>query len=118
MNGNLTFQISAAILQEFAKAVIAYQKKLNCSTALPPKPLKLDQEMENRRKIIVRSFSIAKDIYTTGRGMNPSKESELEAGAEFLEVLLRGNITKAFDSLPRSVKNMMQSLFVCSPTQY
>ncbi|KAL6324860.1 hypothetical protein AAG906_018387 [Vitis piasezkii] len=71
--------------QEFAKAVIAYQKKLNCSTALPPKPLKLDQEMENRRKIIVRSFSIAKDIYTTGRGMNPSKESELEAGAEFLE---------------------------------
>ena len=76
-----------AILQEFVKAVIAYQKKVNGSTALPPKPLQLDKEMEKRRKIIVRSFSIAKDMYTTGRGMNSSKESELKAGAEFLEVL-------------------------------
>lgn len=79
----------ATISQEFVKAVIAYQKKLNCSTDLPQRPLKLDKEMEKRRKIIVRSFSIAKDMYTTGCGMNPSKESELAAGAEFLEVLLK-----------------------------
>lgn len=71
--------------QEFVKAVIAYQKKLNCSKAVP-KALKLDQEMEKKRKKIVRSFSIAKNIYTTGRGMNPIKDSELEVGADFLQV--------------------------------
>ena len=67
------------------KAVIAYQKKLNSSTSVQ-KPLKLNQEMENKRKIIVRSFSLAKNLYTAGGGMHPSKESELQAGAEFLEV--------------------------------
>ncbi|XP_022770018.1 uncharacterized protein LOC111313609 isoform X1 [Durio zibethinus] len=70
--------------QEFVKAVIAYQKKLNSSTSVP-KPLKLNQEMENKRKIIVRSFSLAKNLYTAGGGMHTSKESELQAGAEFLE---------------------------------
>ncbi|CAK9150672.1 unnamed protein product [Ilex paraguariensis] len=71
--------------QEFVKAVIAYQKKLICSSTTLPKALKLDQEMENKRKTIVRSFSLARYIYAGGHGMNPSKESELEAGAEFLE---------------------------------
>ncbi|TYI49795.1 hypothetical protein E1A91_D12G058500v1 [Gossypium mustelinum] len=70
--------------QEFVKAVLAYQKKLNISTALP-KPLMLNKEMENKRKIIVRSFSLAKNLYTAGIEMNPTKQSELEAGAEFLE---------------------------------
>ncbi|KAJ7971243.1 Class I glutamine amidotransferase-like superfamily protein [Quillaja saponaria] len=69
--------------KEFVKAVIAYQKKLNSSISVQ-KPIKLNQEMENERKIILRSFSLAKNIYTTGRGMHPSKESELDAGAEFL----------------------------------
>ncbi|PNX63016.1 glutamine amidotransferase-like protein rp404-like, partial [Trifolium pratense] len=42
--------------------------------------------MENKRKTIVRSFSLAKDLYNHhGHGMNPAKESELQAGAEFLE---------------------------------
>lgn len=74
-------------------AVVAYQKKLN-GLAYVEKPLKLNKEMENRRKIIVRSFSVAKDLYTTGRvnGLNPSKESELEAGAKFLEVQNKLNI--------------------------
>ncbi|KAJ6867292.1 hypothetical protein NC652_038496 [Populus alba x Populus x berolinensis] len=71
--------------QEFVKAVIAYQKKLNSSTASVPRPLKLDQAMEKKRKNIVRSFFLARNIYTTGQRMNPSKESELQAGAEFLE---------------------------------
>ncbi|PSR87833.1 Protein NtpR like [Actinidia chinensis var. chinensis] len=70
--------------QEFVKAVIAYQKRLNSSTTVP-KSLKLDQEMEKKRKVIVRSFSIARNIYAGDRKMNPSKQSELEAGAEFLE---------------------------------
>ncbi|GMJ00703.1 hypothetical protein like AT5G38200 [Hibiscus trionum] len=70
--------------QEFVKAVIAYQKKLNSSTCLA-KPLKLNKEMEKKRKIIVRSFSLAKDLYSAGNEMHPCKQPELEAGAEFLE---------------------------------
>ncbi|KAF8026836.1 hypothetical protein BT93_F3352 [Corymbia citriodora subsp. variegata] len=70
--------------QEFVKAVIAYQKKLISSNSVP-RPVKLDQEMEKKRRIIIRSFSLAKNLYTTGQGLNPSKESELKAGAEFLE---------------------------------
>ncbi|KAK8497290.1 hypothetical protein V6N12_000201 [Hibiscus sabdariffa] len=70
--------------QEFVKSVIAYQKKLNSSTSLP-KPLKLNKEMEKKRRIIVRSFSLAKNLYSAGSGIQPCKESELEAGAEFLE---------------------------------
>ncbi|KAF5199017.1 Ntpr [Thalictrum thalictroides] len=73
-----------AAYKEFVKAVVAYQKKLNSSTNVP-KGLKLDQEMENKRKIIVRSFSIARDMYATGCETPPSKLSALEAGAEFLE---------------------------------
>lgn len=73
------------LLQEFAKAVLAYRKKLNSLTNVP-KSLKLDGEMEKKRKIIVRSFSLARNIYEGGYGINSSKESELEAGAEFLEV--------------------------------
>ncbi|KAL5573154.1 hypothetical protein UlMin_022751 [Ulmus minor] len=71
--------------QEFVKAVIAYQKRLNSSTAVP-RSLKLNhEEMEKKRKIILRSFSLAKDIYTAGNELDPIKKSELEAGAEFLE---------------------------------
>ncbi|KAG4914392.1 putative glutamine amidotransferase isoform C [Glycine soja] len=70
--------------KEFVKAVIAYQKKLNSLTSVP-KPLKLNKEMESKRKIIVRSFSLAKNLYTMGRGNCSSKDSELEIGAEFLE---------------------------------
>ncbi|KAJ6795935.1 putative glutamine amidotransferase PB2B2.05 [Iris pallida] len=71
--------------QEFVKAVIAYQKKVNCSTNIKVAP-KLDQEMEKKRKIIVRSFSLAKNLYTSSKhDMPQSEERELEAGAEFLE---------------------------------
>lgn len=72
-------------LQEFVKAVVAYQKKLNSSTSLP-KPLKLNQEMENKRKVILKSFSLARNLYVRGNERIFSKEFELEPGAEFLEV--------------------------------
>nr|XP_016440358.1 PREDICTED: uncharacterized protein LOC107766132 isoform X1 [Nicotiana tabacum] len=72
--------------QEFVKAVVAYQKKLISNSTRIQKPLKLNQEMEKRRKIIVRSFSLARDIYERGRTMQPSKTADLDAGAEFLEV--------------------------------
>ncbi|KAH7533938.1 hypothetical protein FEM48_Zijuj04G0184700 [Ziziphus jujuba var. spinosa] len=70
--------------QEFVKAVIGYQKKLNSSISVP-KALKLDQEMDKKRKKIIRSFSLAKNIYTTGRGTHLVNESELEIGADFLQ---------------------------------
>ncbi|CAN7016262.1 unnamed protein product [Brassica oleracea var. botrytis] len=74
-----------AAYQEFAKAVIAYQKKLSSSMSVP-KTLVLDGEMESKRKILVRCFSLARYMYTKGAtGKNPSKVSELEVGAEFLE---------------------------------
>lgn len=67
------------------KAVIAYKKKLSSSTQVP-KTSKLNQEMEMKRETIVRSFSIAKNMYCSGEGMTAGHESELEVGAEFLEV--------------------------------
>nr|XP_048328545.1 putative glutamine amidotransferase GAT1_2.1 [Ziziphus jujuba var. spinosa] len=70
--------------QEFAKAVIGYQTKLNSAISVP-KALKLDQEMDKKRKKIIRSFSLAKNIYTTGRGTHLVNESELEIGADFLQ---------------------------------
>lgn len=73
-----------AAYKEFVKAVIAYQKKLNIATSVP-KSLPLDHEMEKKRKIIVRSFSVARNMYSTGCDMPPSKLSVLDAGAEFLE---------------------------------
>lgn len=67
------------------KAAVAYQKKM-CSSARVPKPIKLNTELENARKTIIRSFSLAKNLYNTGCGSNPLKQSELQVGAEFLEV--------------------------------
>ncbi|WOL03821.1 hypothetical protein Cni_G12541 [Canna indica] len=73
----------AKAYQEFVKAVIAYQKKINSSATISHAP-KMDQELEKKRKIIVRSFSLAKNLYET-RQVSPFKEEDLEAGAEFLE---------------------------------
>ncbi|XP_059283655.1 putative glutamine amidotransferase GAT1_2.1 [Lycium ferocissimum] len=70
--------------QEFVKAVVAYNKKLNSSTSVQ-KHIKLNQEMEKKRKIIIKSFSLARNIYEGSSQMHPSKESDLDAGAEFLE---------------------------------
>ncbi|XP_074320441.1 putative glutamine amidotransferase GAT1_2.1 [Silene latifolia] len=71
--------------KEFVKAVIAYQRKLSSQASVTRAP-KLNQEQEYKRKMIVRSFSIAKDIYIAGRTKSSSaQESELEPGAVFLE---------------------------------
>lgn len=59
------------------KAVVAYQKITSV-----PKTMKLNKETKNKRKIIMRSFSITK----TDRGKCSFKESELEVGAEYLKV--------------------------------
>lgn len=64
-----------------------YQKKLNGSVYLA-KTLKLDEDIEKKRKLITRSFSIARDMYSTRRGMLAvaEEESELQLRAKFLEV--------------------------------
>nr|GEW43879.1 putative glutamine amidotransferase GAT1_2.1 [Tanacetum cinerariifolium] len=73
-----------AAYKEFVKAVVVYQKKLN-STYEVPNSLKLNKDLETRRKVIVNSFSVARNIYAFGDKLDQSKESDLKPGAEFLE---------------------------------
>ncbi|CAK8533809.1 unnamed protein product [Lathyrus sativus] len=56
--------------KEFVKAVVAYQKRHNILTSVP-KCMKLNKEMKNKRKIVMRSFSV------TGRGKCSFKEPEV-----------------------------------------
>lgn len=75
----------AAAYQEFVRAVVAYQKKLSDSTSVA-NDMKLDQEIEKKRKKIVHSFSIARNMYAAGNGkIDSNQDSELEEGARFLE---------------------------------
>ncbi|KAK9091774.1 hypothetical protein Sjap_024951 [Stephania japonica] len=78
-----------AAYKEFVKAVIAYQKKLNRSSASVPKGLKLNQEMEKKRKKILKSFLLAKNMYSAGTDTPPAPQNklstDLEEGAEFLQ---------------------------------
>lgn len=68
--------------------MVSYQKKLSDSTSVA-NDMKLDQEIEKKRKKIVRSFSIARHMYTAGIGnIDSNQDSELEEGARFLEVYL------------------------------
>nr|CAB3476348.1 unnamed protein product [Digitaria exilis] len=79
----------ARAYQEFVRAVVAYQEKqlAAAATNVPASP-KLNKEMERRRKVIFRSFSLAKDMYLSG-GRTTTKpaaeQQDLEPGAEFLE---------------------------------
>ncbi|KAK4423539.1 putative glutamine amidotransferase GAT1 [Sesamum alatum] len=74
----------AAAYREFVKAVIAYEKRLSVSRNVA-KSLKFEHELEKKKRSIVRSFSIAKNMYSNGRERITTHNSELEAGAEFLE---------------------------------
>ncbi|XP_076894410.1 putative glutamine amidotransferase GAT1_2.1 [Bidens hawaiensis] len=82
-----TAAIRYRFMFEFVKAVVAYQKKLNAIKRVPSS-LKLDKELEQKRKVIVRSFSLARNLYEEGDNNNNNrqrKESDLKPGAEFLE---------------------------------
>ncbi|KAL2233401.1 uncharacterized protein LOC105156732 [Sesamum indicum] len=74
----------AAAYREFVKAVTAYEKRLRGSTNVS-KRLKFEGELEKKKRSIVRSFSIAKNMYRSGCERFSPNDSELEAGAEFLE---------------------------------
>ncbi|KAI3507824.1 hypothetical protein L1887_22819 [Cichorium endivia] len=71
--------------KEFVKAVVAYQKKVNNMIKVKSS-LKLDDDLEQRRKLIVHSFSLARNIHATGNNFHISEESDLKVGAEFLQL--------------------------------
>nr|GFB90875.1 putative glutamine amidotransferase GAT1_2.1 [Tanacetum cinerariifolium] len=93
--------------QEFVKAVVAYQKKLNSTTKVP-QSLKLDKELEQKRNVIVRSFSLARNLYEGGdNGRKLLKESDLKPGAEFLEVYV---LLKQMGATVRNASSYMERL--------
>ncbi|XP_059315944.1 putative glutamine amidotransferase GAT1_2.1 [Lycium ferocissimum] len=113
-SGDFDYPGCAMAYQEFVKAVIAYEKKLNGSGNIP-RGVKFNHELETKRKSIVRSFSIAKNMYSTGRGGISEKESELEAGAEFLEAntalsLQQENRLKQMGATVRNASTYMNRL--------
>uniref|UniRef100_A0ACD5VDY4 Uncharacterized protein n=1 Tax=Avena sativa TaxID=4498 RepID=A0ACD5VDY4_AVESA len=86
----------AKAYQEFVRAVVAYQAKLAAVPARGRAAVtamatpKLGHDMEKQRKVLVRSFSLAKNMYFGGGGdtQKPAAEAErrdLDAGGEFLE---------------------------------
>ncbi|KAI3920739.1 hypothetical protein MKW98_005565 [Papaver atlanticum] len=83
-NSEFNYPGCPAAYQEFIKAVVAYRNKLNAAICVPKSVTILNKEMENKRKILIRSFSIARIMYETGRQSPQSEASSLEAGAEFL----------------------------------
>ncbi|KAM0867081.1 hypothetical protein ACQ4PT_042225 [Festuca glaucescens] len=90
----------AKAYQEFVRAVVAYQAKLavvrrfqdvvtrgrSAVTAAVPK---LSHDMEKQRKVLVRSFSLAKNMYFGAGDTTPAEAErrDLDAGAEFLETV-------------------------------
>lgn len=98
----------AQAYQEFAKAVIAYQKRLMSSKA-EKEAVKLDSAMEKHRRKIIHSFSIAKNLYDeqlnirkSSRTVHDGNEAlkalenshtnerkQLEVGANFLQSMER-----------------------------
>ncbi|XP_044352792.1 putative glutamine amidotransferase GAT1_2.1 [Triticum aestivum] len=84
----------AKAYQEFVRAVVAYQAKLAAAhvhgrSAVTTSP-KLNREVEKQRKVIGRSFSLAKNMHAfsdnTG-AQHPAehRDGDLDVGAEFLE---------------------------------
>ncbi|MFS7955794.1 hypothetical protein Hanom_Chr07g00646781 [Helianthus anomalus] len=60
------------------------KKRLNIIKRVPTS-LKLDKELEQKRNVIVRSFSLARNLYEGGDNTRQLKESDLKLGVEFLE---------------------------------
>ena len=65
--------------------MIAYQKRMNRASYVP-NFIPLKQKI-GKSKVLVKSFSPAKDKNISGQKAHPSEESELQAVAEFLEVI-------------------------------
>ncbi|GKB32686.1 hypothetical protein Tco_0872087, partial [Tanacetum coccineum] len=77
--------ILSATQQEFVTAVVAYQKKFD-STKRVRQLLKLDRELERKRNVIVRGFSLARNLYEGGDNIHILlEEADLKPGPDFLE---------------------------------
>ncbi|KAI4357750.1 hypothetical protein L6164_001681 [Bauhinia variegata] len=91
--------------QEFVKAVINYEKNLSFSACIP-KALKLSEDLKQRRRAILESFLVARNIYKSGIEVVSNQNSELEAGAEFLQehtaLNLQQNRLKQVDATVRN----------------
>ncbi|MQL99799.1 hypothetical protein Taro_032525 [Colocasia esculenta] len=101
--------------QEFVKAVVAYQRKVASSSAPVGRGLQMNREMEKKRKIIVRSFSLARDMYASRAALPPCEEPALEEGAEFLESnmalsLQQENRLKQMGATVRNASSYMKKL--------
>ncbi|XP_047053030.1 putative glutamine amidotransferase GAT1_2.1 [Lolium rigidum] len=103
----------AKAYREFVRAVLAYQAKLATApvrgrwAATMPK---LSHAMEKQRKVLVRSFSLAKNMYFGGGDtQKPAAEAErrdLDAGAEFLETAaLSSQQEKRLKQMGATVRN-------------
>uniref|UniRef100_A0ACD5VDA7 Uncharacterized protein n=1 Tax=Avena sativa TaxID=4498 RepID=A0ACD5VDA7_AVESA len=88
----------AKAYQEFVRAVVAYQAKLAAVPARGRAAVtamatpKLGHDMEKQRKVLVRSFSLAKNMYFGGGGDTQkiaaeAERRDLDAGGEFLETI-------------------------------
>ncbi|KAG0494000.1 hypothetical protein HPP92_004994 [Vanilla planifolia] len=105
--------------QEFVKAVIAYQKKVNGTLNPRVATPTLDQDMEKKRRVIIHSFSIAKNLYDARHDAPVSKQSDLEAGAEFLEsnTALSLQQEKRLKQMGATVRNSTSYLWKLSKIQ-
>ncbi|KAK1660587.1 hypothetical protein QYE76_048746 [Lolium multiflorum] len=112
----------AKAYREFVRAVVAYQAKLavvrrfqdvatrgrSAVTAAAVPKLSLD--MEKQRKVLVRSFSLAKNMYLCAGDTKPAEAErrDLDAGAEFLEtaaVALSSQQEKRLKQMGATVRN-------------
>ncbi|KAM1170166.1 hypothetical protein ACFX2G_021075 [Malus domestica] len=104
--------------QEFVKAVRAYEKKLNGTTACVPKSPKLNHDQEMKRRNIVTSLSVARNMYSK-RGIVSGRESDqLDVGAEFLEAntalsLQQERRLKQMGATVRNASAYMKQLKMC-----
>jgi gamma-glutamyl-gamma-aminobutyrate hydrolase PuuD len=79
----------ARAYQEFVRAVVAYQDKLAAQVprvVAAAAPTKMNRGVQKQRKVIVRCFSLAKDLCVSDSRTRPSEQRDLDAGAEFLDV--------------------------------
>ncbi|KAL4582512.1 hypothetical protein LXL04_007062 [Taraxacum kok-saghyz] len=103
-----------AAYKEFVKAVVAYQKKLNNMSKVEYS-LKIDEDLEKKRKVIVHSFSLARNIYVKGNSFHSVEESDLNPGAEFLESntalsLQQENRLKQMGATVRNASSYMEKM--------
>lgn len=97
----------ARAYQEFAKAVIAYQKRL-LNLKSEEDTLKLDSVMEKRRMKIVRSFCIAKNIYDEQLNIRKNRSGD-DNGDQAIETILERSLLQERKQLEVGA-NFLQSM--------